>query len=139
MTGQIAQSLPPWRAAYGLPGDLNRHGRVCVQIRVLGSVEEPFTESKLDGLDDILAWLDSWHVPRRWPAGPPLPYPHSIAAQGSLRLWALGGHFGSSQVPGSFEGDPGPIDVHRIVGGQADVLDAPSPREVLEHGVPVDR
>ncbi|GII66241.1 hypothetical protein Skr01_63260 [Sphaerisporangium krabiense] len=140
VSGQIVQSLPPTRAANGLPGDLNRQGRVCVQIRVLGSVEEPFTESKLDGLDDILAWLDSWEVPRHWPAGPPLPYPHSLAAQRSRRLWARGGHFGNSQVPGTSEGDPGPIDVHRIVGGPAPNLDVPRPRgDRADHADRADR
>jgi hypothetical protein len=139
VTGQIIQSLPPTRAANGLPADLNRHGRVCVQIRVLGSVEEPFTESKLDGLDDILAWLDSWEVPRRWPAGPPLPYPNSVAAQGSRRVWARGGHFGNSQVPGTSEGDPGPIDVHRIVGGHAAPLEVPRPRQEMDDGCTINR
>ncbi|MFC6085078.1 hypothetical protein [Sphaerisporangium aureirubrum] len=139
VSGQIVQSLPPTRAACGLPGELNRHGRVCVQIRVLGSVDEPFTESKLDGLDDILAWLDSWHVPRRWPAGPPLPYPSSVAEQGSLRVWAKGGHFGNSQVPGTREGDPGPIDVHRIVGEHAEDLSVPRPREGREQTATAER
>jgi hypothetical protein len=139
ITGQIIQSLSPTRAASGLPADLNRHGRVCVQIRVLGSVEEPFTESKLDGLDDILGWLDSWGVPRRWPAGPPLAYPGSVAVQTSRRLWARGGHFGNSQVPGSVEGDPGPIDVHRIVGGQEGSLAVPRPREEMDRGCTGER
>ena len=139
VTGQIMQSLPPTRAANGLPGDLNRQGRVCVQIRVLGSVEEPFTESKLDGLDDILTWLDSWGVPRRWPAGPPLPYPESVAAPGSRRIWAGGGHFGNSQVPGTLEGDPGAIDVHRIIGGAAPPVDVPRPRLEMDQDVRVER
>ncbi|GII78426.1 hypothetical protein Sru01_34080 [Sphaerisporangium rufum] len=137
VTGEIAQSLPPTRAACGLPGDLNRHGRVCVQIRVLGSVDVPFTESKLDGLDDILGWLDSWQVPRRWPAGPPLPYPHAMAASGTPRLWACGGHFGNSQVPGSREGDPGPIDVHRIVGPRD--VEVPRPRQEAARDRLLDR
>ncbi|GAA0993390.1 hypothetical protein GCM10009555_083920 [Acrocarpospora macrocephala] len=127
--GQIVQQLPPSRAACGLGGDLNRHGRACIQIRVLGSVQEPFTDSKLDGLDEILAWLDSWEVPRRWPAGPPLPFPHSLAGGGDGRLWARGGHFGHSQVPGAREGDPGAIDVRRILGTPA--LEVPRPREEL--------
>jgi hypothetical protein len=119
VTGEIVQLLPPTRAACGLAGDRGRNGRVCVQIRVIGSAHEPFTDTKLDGLDDILAWLDSWEVPRRWPAGPPLPYPHSIVADRSGRLWARGGHFGHSQVPGTREGDPGSIDIARIVGENA--------------------
>ncbi len=135
VTGQMAQSLPPMRAACGLDGDQGRHGRVCVQIRVLGSMHEPFTDGKLEGLDEILAWLDSWEVPRSWPAGPPLPFPHSLAADRSPRLWARGGHFGHSQVPGSFEGDPGPIDVGRIVGelcpAETPSFEVPRPRDEL--------
>ncbi|WP_174554187.1 hypothetical protein [Microtetraspora fusca] len=129
VTGEIAQSLPPTRAACGLPGDRGREGRVCVQIRVLGSVERPFTDGKLDGLDDILTWLDAWRVPRRWPAGPPLPSPHSLAAERSRRLWARGGHFGHSQVPGTVEGDPGGIDVNRITGESVPPFELPRPRE----------
>lgn len=113
--GEIVQQLPPSRAACGLSGELNRQGRACIQIRVLGSVEEPFTDTKLDGLDEILSWLDSWEVPRHWPAGPPLPYPHSLTSRGTTRLWSRGGHFGHSQVPGAVEGDPGAIDVTRLL------------------------
>lgn len=131
VNGQIVQSLPATRAACGLPGDLNRHGRICVQIRVLGSVHEPFTDTKMDGLDEILAWLDSWHIPRSWPAGPPLPYPHSVAAPRSGRAWASGGHFGHSQVPGTTEGDPGPIDIERIIGDGRSPVRVPLPRREL--------
>jgi hypothetical protein len=131
VSGQIIQLLPPTRAACGLPGELNRHGRVCVQIRVLGSVREPFTDSKMDGLDEILEWLDTWNVPRHWPAGPPLPYPHSVAAERSPRLWAGGGHFGHSQVPGTTEGDPGQIDIDRITGYGPPEVRVPRPREEL--------
>ncbi|MFC0863271.1 hypothetical protein ACFHYQ_13300 [Sphaerimonospora cavernae] len=125
VTGEIVQLLPPTRAACGLVGDRGRNGRVCVQIRVIGSTHEPFTDTKLDGLDDILEWLDSWEVPRRWPCGPPLPYPHSLMADRSCRLWALGGHFGHSQVPGTREGDPGSIDISRILGTAPAKLEAP--------------
>lgn len=131
VTGEIVQSLPATRAACGLPGDVNRHGRVCVQIRVLGSVHEPFTDSKMDGLNEILAWLDSWKIPRSWPAGPPLPYPHSVAAPRSGRAWATGGHFGLSQVPGTTEGDPGAIDITRITGDDGSSVRVPLPRVAL--------
>jgi hypothetical protein len=134
VTGEIIQSLPATRAACSLPGDLNRHGRVCVQIRVLGSVHEPFTDTKMDGLDEILSWLDSWKVSRTWPAGPPLPYPHSIAAPRSGRTWAAGGHFAHSQVPGTSEGDPGPIDITRIIGDDASAVQVPRPRLELSTG-----
>ncbi|MCT9930894.1 hypothetical protein N5079_11755 [Planotetraspora sp. A-T 1434] len=129
VAGEIVQLLPPMRAASGLPPERGRNGRVCVQIRVIGSTHEPFTDTKLDGLDEILAWLDSWDVPRRWPAGPPLPFPHSLAAERSARLWARGGHYGHSQVPGECEGDPGSIDITRIVGDVPPEFALPHPRE----------
>jgi len=139
VTGQIVQSLPPTLAASGLNGDLNRQGRVCIQIRVLGSVDEPFTDGRLDGLDDILTWLDSWEVPRRWPAGPPLPYPLSVAGARDKRVWARGGHFGHSQVPCCNDGDPGTIDVGRLIGrepskamvNRSPRFEFPLPREEL--------
>lgn len=131
VTGQLAQCLPVTAAARGLPGDLNRHGRVCVQIKVLGSAQVPFTDTRLHGLDEILAWLDTWHVPKRWPAGPPLPYPQSLVAERSGRAWARGGHFGHSQVPGAEEGDPGAIDIDRLLGaGEAEAaVPVPLPHE----------
>ena len=85
LTGDIAQLLPIVRAgcALGTPENIdyapdllphrqpgvNREGRLCVQIGVLGSPREPFTSYQMIGLSEILAWLDSWQIPRRWPAG----------------------------------------------------------------------
>ena len=85
LTGDIAQLLPIVRAglALGTPEDLeyapdllphhqagvNREGRLCVQIGVLGTARDPFTNYQMLGLGEILGWLDSWQIPRRWPAG----------------------------------------------------------------------
>ena len=90
LTGDVAQLLPIVRAgcALGTPENLdytpdmlpyrqpgvNREGRICVQIGVLASPREPFTSYQMIGLSEILAWLDSWQVPRRWPAGAPTPF-----------------------------------------------------------------
>ena len=87
LTGDIAQMLPIVRAgcALGTPEHLdyeperpsyptsavNREGRLCVQIAVLGSPREPFTSYQMIGLAAILGWLDSWQIPRRWPAASP--------------------------------------------------------------------
>ena len=87
LTGDIAQLLPIVRAgcALGMPeyldyepdrvpphlANVNREGRLCVQIGVLGSPREPFTSFQMIGLSAILGWLDSWQIPRRWPAGQP--------------------------------------------------------------------
>ena len=94
-----------------------------MQIGVLGHPGEPFTSGTLAGIETIVSWLDSWGVPRRWPAGRPEGYrldvPASAAAIADRRsrvAWARGGHFGASQVPGCDNAGPGAIDIDRITG-----------------------
>jgi hypothetical protein len=111
---EYAPDLLPHRQ----PG-VNREGRLCVQIGVLGSPREPFTSYQMMGLSGILAWLDSWRVPRRWPAGAPAPFRAAARAR-SRALWALGGHFGASQVPDCESIGPGGIDIDQIT--SADTL-----------------
>jgi hypothetical protein len=153
VTGDVAQLISVLRAGRALgaadhldwaPGrvrvdseNVNAEGRVCVQIGVLGHPGEPFTEGTLAGVEMIISWLDSWGVPRRWPAGPPEGYrrdvPASAAAIADRRsrvAWARGGHFGASQVPGCENAGPGAIDIDRITGphglpGRARGLPAP--------------
>jgi len=130
LTGDIAQLLPIVRAglALGTPEDLeyapdllphhqadvNREGRLCVQIGVLGTARDPFTNYQMIGLGEILDWLDSWQVPRRWPAGAPAPYRQTARPRSRAR-WAIGGHFGASQVPDCGSVGPGGIDVDQLV------------------------
>jgi len=130
LTGDIAQLLPIVRAglALGTPEDLeyapdllphhqagvNREGRLCVQIGVLGTARDPFTNYQMIGLGEILGWLDSWEVPRRWPSGAPAPYRQAARARSRAR-WAMGGHFGASQVPDCHSIGPGGIDIDQVV------------------------
>ena len=104
----------PDRVPAGRP-NVNAEGRVCVQIGVLGNPAEPFTSGPLTGVAAIVAWLDSWGVPRRWPAGPPASC-RAAGAERSRVLWARGGHFGASQVPSCDNVGPGGIDVDRLTG-----------------------
>jgi hypothetical protein len=129
LTGDIAQLLPIVRAgcALGMPeyldyepdrlpphlANVNREGRLCVQIGVLGSPREPFTSFQMIGLSTILGWLDSWQIPRRWPAGPPAPYRQSARPR-SRAVWARGGHYGASQVPECNNLGPGGIDIDHL-------------------------
>jgi hypothetical protein len=147
LTGGIAQLLPVVRAgrslgtrenlryqpdslpcnAGGYPHPMpsvNREGRLCVQIGVLGSAREPFTSCPMTGLGDILGWLDSWQIPRRWPAGQPAPFRQADRPR-SRALWARGGHFGASQVPGCSSTGPGGIDIDQLTGAGAIPLSAP--------------
>ena len=40
----------------------------------------------------------------------------AAGAEGSRAVWARGGHFGASQVPGCAHAGPGAIDIHRLTG-----------------------
>jgi hypothetical protein len=95
--------------------NVNAEGRVCVQIGVLGDAAEPFTSGPLVGAAAIVSWLDSWGVSHRWPAGQPASSLGSNT-EASRALWAHGGHFGASQVPGCENIGPGAIDIDRLTG-----------------------
>jgi hypothetical protein len=125
LSGDLVQLIPVVRAAcsLGAPEGLdcwtstskaapaNRQGRLCAQIGVLAWAWEPFTDGPLHGAAALLSWLASWGVPSRWPAGRPAPFTHAQAAARSCARWALGGHFGASQVPGWDAVGPGAIDI----------------------------
>jgi len=142
-TGEMAQLISVLRAGCALgapdrldwtpariqrvPENVNAEGRVCVQIGVLALAAEPFTDGPMIGVESIMSWLDSWGVSRRWPGGQPVgiragsravvdPVDEG-AADGSRAVWARGGHFGASQVPGCAHVGPGAIDIHRLTGG----------------------
>ena len=143
-SGNLVQMLPVVRAgralgthehvAYEPPrsgprenASVNREGRLCVQIGVLASATEPFTNCPMTGLNDILSWLDSWEIPRRWPAGQPAPFRQAEYRPRSRAMWARGGHFGASQVPECMSIGPGCIDIDQLTGTGAAVT-APRPR-----------
>jgi hypothetical protein len=117
------------------PENVNAEGRVCVQIGVLALAAEPFTNGPMIGVEAIMSWLDSWGVTRRWPGGQPGSWADGGrtrggangggavgavgalgGAEGSRAVWARGGHFGASQVPGCAHVGPGAIDIHRLTG-----------------------
>ncbi len=106
----------PCGAADAIAG-VNAEGRLCVQICVVAFAWDPFTSGPMSGLQQILDWLDSWGIPRQWPAGRPAAFPHEQAdSSRNRRLWARGGHFGASQVPGLTAVGPGAVDVELLTG-----------------------
>lgn len=131
-TGAIAQMLPVIRAGRALGtrehitydpspdctpvAPVNREGRLCVQIAVLASPGEPFTSHPMSRLAEILSWLDSWRIPRRWPAGQPATARQAELRPRSRAMWARGGHFGASQVPDCSSIGPGGIDIDQLTG-----------------------
>lgn len=122
-TGEIVQLVSALRAARALrprrsghdrgAADVNTEGRICVQIGVLADPSDPFTHGPLMALEEIVKWLDSWGIPRRWPAGNPAP---NGCSRRSRALWARGGHFAASQVPSCENTGPGGIDIDLITG-----------------------
>jgi hypothetical protein len=134
LTGEVTQLIPIVRAGCALgtperpapsagtrpwPAKVNSEGRICVQVSVLGCPWEPFTHGPMTGLGAILSWLDSWQVPRRWPAGRPAPVSTEPTLPCSRAQWARGGYFGASQVPGCEIASPGDIDIERLTGPHA--------------------
>ena len=143
LTGNLVQLLPVVRAGRALgtrehifyepvtdpceTASVNREGRLCVQIGVLASATEPFTSCPMTRLSDILGWLDSWQIPRRWPAGQPAPFRQAEHRLRSRAQWARGGHFGASQVPDCMSTGPGGIDIDQLTGTGTGTVVAPRP------------
>jgi hypothetical protein len=158
LTGNLVQMLPVVRAGRALgtrehiiyepvcdagqTASVNREGRLCVQIGVLASATEPFTSCPMTRLSDILGWLDSWQIPRRWPAGQPAPFRQAEHRPRSRAQWARGGHFGASQVPDCTSIGPGGIDIDQLTGTGTVVTprprreerDAPAAIRLRQHG-----
>jgi hypothetical protein len=145
--GAPAPRLPSSGIRGATVADVNTEGRLCVQIGVLGNPADPFTGGPLTGVTAIVNWLDSWGIPRRWPAGRPAEHfgtrhldavaavaAVAITADGdepSRALWALGGHFGASQVPGCASHGPGGIDTDRLTGAHIRHVHQREPRYSL--------
>jgi hypothetical protein len=130
LSGEIVQLIPVLRAGRWLGGPdgliaadrpsqgeaavINREGRLCIQLAVVSFAREPFTAGPMTDLEPIIWWLDTWHIPRSWPAGRPEPFPRAHDGPRSRRAWARGGHFGGSQVPGCVATGPGAIEIEHL-------------------------
>lgn len=123
VTGEIVQMIPANRAGRGLRNkaggvETNRAGSVNIQIEVVGQAAHPFTTNECKNLDVIVAWLRTHGIKDVFPAGTPRAYPASYGEsnpQRSIESWTKNGHFGHSQVPENSHGDPGMINVGKIL------------------------
>jgi peptidoglycan hydrolase-like protein with peptidoglycan-binding domain len=111
-TGEIYQILAADKAGGALVTG-NREGTMVIQVEAVGFAKDaPLSAGPTLGLDAILAWMDSWGIPRSWPAGPPLAYPASFGTgNGTRGKWGSSGHYAHSQVPANDHGDPGLVDL----------------------------
>jgi hypothetical protein len=96
----------------------NQDGAVHIQVEVYFSAGalrdvngkstrfDTIAETPLVGLERILAWTDSWGVPRVWPLGAP----NGRRQEDHDSIWnTRAGHYAHAQVPGENHVDPGPM------------------------------
>lgn len=111
-TGYRAQYYPADVGARAL-SRWNEDGKVNLQVEIYFSPgvirdgEQYFTveQTPCRGVEDFIAWAESWGVPRVWPMGEP-----TWDAARDADIWnTQAGHYGHSQVPGENHGDPGPM------------------------------
>ncbi|MPY44664.1 peptidoglycan-binding protein [Streptomyces phyllanthi] len=123
VTDRVGQFGPLNHSGRALRNDggrrTNREGRVCVQIEVLGRAAQPWTRdwdpAKKPGWQKIMAAARSWGVPDVFPAGPPAKYPGGSKSR-SRTIWqSKGGHFSHGDIPGNDHGDPGAIDIEKVL------------------------
>jgi hypothetical protein len=148
-TGEVAQHLDPGQSARSVQNlgggvETNRYGRV-LQIEVVAHAAEPFTDRPMKGLDRVAAWLRDNGVPDVWPMGQPLAYgpderrpgvsPAGYGLNNGTRnagVWsAQGGHYAHSQVPENDHGDPGRVDIAKLLGSAA-TPQRPTEEQMLE-------
>lgn len=126
VTGDIIQLLPADRGGAGLvhrgAPETNNMGEVNLQIEayftpgvVRGGVRyDQLTDTPMVNLDRIMAWADSWGIPRTAPLGP---------GDRNASTWSsVGGHYGHYNAPGNDHGDPivAIADILAHAGGQED-------------------
>lgn len=117
--GGLVQILPADRAARGLLNldggvQTNRQGRVHLQVEVIGYAAHPWIEDLTPaGRQDLarmVAYADSWGVPRTHPNGDQGPLSATRPKVRSVTAWnGPGGHFCHGDVPENDHWDHGPI------------------------------
>lgn len=111
--GEITQFYPANVGGRALNA-WNEDGQVNIQIEIYfspgvvvnGKTYNTVAETPCVGLDKLLAWIDTFGVPRVWPMGAP-------QWQGNARnvdIWnTKAGHYGHCNVPDNTHTDPGPM------------------------------
>lgn len=125
LSGVMAQMLPANKGGYTLRNlwggvDTNFRGTIHMQVEVIAYAAQPFTSYMTPAAWATLArfmdWLDTWGIPRVFPAGQPL---GSYDAAHKRIAPAASGHYGHSQWREQDHWDPGAIDIRRILSAGA--------------------
>ena len=109
-TGEIIECLPLDQAGCLFTGQINRCGKPAIQTAVVGTREEPFTDSPLKGAEILFRALKDQGVPPLWPKGPPSLTDDSRAVYRGI---TEAGHYSVSQLHPGFLGI-GSIDIRKL-------------------------
>lgn len=109
-TGQLVQLFPADVGARAVMNGFtiaaNRHGKICIQICVIGrAANAPLVKSPMKGRRELMEWLDSWGIPRE----------NITADNRSVSQWQKSGHTTHRSAPKPNDHtDPGPVDWKRL-------------------------
>lgn len=110
-TGQLIQIYPAHVGARSVKNGwtvpANRHGKVCIQICVIGrAANAPLSKSPMKGRRRLMEWLDSWGIPRV----------DITRSDRDVHTWtSRSGHTTHRSAPRPNDHtDPGPIDFKKL-------------------------
>lgn len=109
-TGQLVQMFPATAGARAVMNGYNiaanRHGKVCIQVCVIGrAANAPLVKSPMKGRRELMEWLDSWGIPRK----------NITNNDRSVQAWTQSGHTTHRSAPKPNDHtDPGPIDFKKL-------------------------
>lgn len=120
ITDEMVQMLPATGSAKALSNlrggvETNRMGRVHIQVSVVAYSANPFTKFPMRRWPEVLAWIDSWGVPRKWYGKPPKGVVDHVSTDTWIKSSGWAGH---CCAPESNHHDPGAIDLNILFAGK---------------------
>lgn len=119
-TGELGQFMPANVGGFAVQHtevlQTNRMGTICLQIEVADHGETwNITDTKMLGIEKIIAFIRQLGIPDELPAGPMAPLGKS--GKRDPKVWASkGGHYGHCHVPENSHTDPGRMDFKKVFG-----------------------
>jgi Putative peptidoglycan binding domain len=118
ISGETVQMLSAGGSAKSLTNvkggvETNRMGSVHIQVSVVARAARPFTLYPMPGWSEVVDWVTSHGVPRRWSGPPPMGKLDHV----SHAFWTnTSGWFGHCCVPENYHHDPGAVDLSKLLG-----------------------
>ncbi|WP_434405212.1 LysM peptidoglycan-binding domain-containing protein [Streptomyces sp. NBC_01353] len=135
VTDKLGQFGPLTQSGRALKNDgsyrVNRTGKVCIQVEVLGRAASPWTKgfdpAKKPNYRKLIAAMRAHGIPDVWPVGKP-PATAAAATKRPKDVWEnQGGHYAHGQIRGQNHWDPGAIDTAIVPGKPSSGGSTPPP------------